>query len=44
VRGQQDGRALLLDKLHLPPQVTAGLRVEPGGGLVEEQDFRLVDQ
>ena len=33
-----------LIRLHLAPQVAPRLRIEPGGGLVEKQDLRLVDQ
>src|SRR5690606_20969860 len=43
-RGEQQGRAVgheLLDDL---PEVVAAGRVEPGGGLVEEQHRRPVDE
>jgi hypothetical protein len=36
--------ALLAQAPDLVPEVGAALRVEPGGGLVEEEQLRLVDQ
>ena len=45
VRGQQDRHALLArEPLDLRPHLGARLGVEPGGGLVEEQHLRAVEQ
>src|ERR1035437_7700736 len=42
VRGQQDGNAFLVQLLHGRPHGHAALRVEAGGGLVEEEDGGVV--
>ncbi len=42
--GQDDGLALRLDGLHQFPEAPTGLRVESGGGLIQEQDGRIIDQ
>ena len=42
VRGQDDGDAALAQRAHHLPHVAAQLDVDAGGGLVEEQDLRLV--
>jgi len=39
VSGQQDRRALALELLDQRPELTARLGVEPGGGLVEEEQL-----
>src|SRR4029079_12800306 len=45
VRGQQHGQLTLrLDLLQHFPYGDAGYRVETGGGLVEKEDARLVDE
>jgi hypothetical protein len=45
VRGEQDGQALLTgEPADLLPHGGAGLRVETGGRLVQEQHLRAVDQ
>ncbi len=44
LRGQEHGRALLDQTLDDLPQAQATAGVEPGRGLVEEQDGRLGDQ
>jgi hypothetical protein len=44
VRGQHDGAAGALELLDELPQLAAGLGIEPGGGLVEEQQLRVADQ
>ena len=44
VRGEDDGLAARLDRLHQLPEVAPRLRIEPGGRLVEEQHRRVVDQ
>src|SRR5438477_8654657 len=43
VRGEEDGHAFGAQPAYLVPQVRTALRVEPGGGLVEEDDLRRVD-
>lgn len=45
VRGEQDGQALVAGEARdLVPHRGAGLRVEAGGGLVEEEDLGPVDE
>jgi hypothetical protein len=44
VRGEQDGQPVAGHSPDLRPQLGPGLRVEPGGRLVEEQHVRSVDQ
>ncbi|GAB4007892.1 hypothetical protein GCM10029992_62820 [Glycomyces albus] len=44
VGGQQDRHALLLELEQALPHQVAGLRVQAGGGLVEEDQVGLVDQ
>ena len=44
MRGQDDRFALGLDRPHQLPEVAAGLGIEAGGRLVEEEDLRVVDQ
>ena len=44
VRGQEHGAPLGLDDADQVPEVVAGLRVEAGGRLVEEQDLRIVGE
>ena len=45
LRGEEDGHAVLPGQARdLLPQVRAALRVEPRGGLVEEQDARRVHE
>ena len=44
VGGEDQGDALLLEPEQPVPQHVPGLRVEPGGRLVEQQDLGLVDQ
>ena len=44
VRRQHERDAALLEPVEPVPQEVAGLRVEPGRRLVEEQDGRLVDE
>ena len=44
VRGEQDGAAARLESLHHFPELAAGLRIEPRGGLVEEEQLGVVDQ
>ena len=44
VGGQHQGDALRLQPVQPVPQGVAGLGVQPGGGLVEEQQFRFVDE
>jgi hypothetical protein len=41
---EQDGLALDEQAFQAIPDQMAGLRVEPGGGLVEEQELGIVDQ
>ncbi len=43
VRCQKDASALLADVLDPAPQLTAGLRIKAGGGLVEQQQCGVVD-
>ena len=42
--GEEDGRALVVQRPHLLPDRLAADRVEAGGRLVEEEDAGLVDQ
>jgi ABC-type Fe3+/spermidine/putrescine transport system ATPase subunit len=44
VRRQHERDALLLEPVQAVPQDVAGLRIEAGGRLVEEQQLRIVDQ
>ena len=44
VGGQQDGSALLQQQLQPLPHQVAGLRVEAGGGFVQQQQARAVDE
>src|ERR1700682_1320730 len=44
VRGQDDRHALLLEAVEAVPNQVPRLRVEPGGGLIEEQQIGLVDE
>ena len=44
VRGDDLGDALALEPVQPVPQQVAGLRVEPGGRLVEQQQLGVVDQ
>ncbi len=44
VRGQHDGSTAVPDIAHRLPQMTAGLGIEPGGRLVEEDDPGPVDE
>lgn len=45
VGGEDDrGAELLVQPQHVLPDPGTAVRVEPGGGLVEEEHFRLVDQ
>ena len=44
VGDQHDGDPAVADRLDQVPGVTAGLRVEPGGQLVEDRDPRVADQ
>ena len=44
VRGQQDRRPLLVDSLHVVPELEPQLDVDPGGRLVEDQQPRPVHQ
>ena len=44
VRGQDQRDAALLEPEQPVPHHVPGLRVKPGGGLVEDQDLRLVDE
>ena len=45
VGGKEDGDALLfVELLHVGPELVAGLRVEAEGGLIEEDDFRGVEE
>ncbi len=41
--GQEDGLALCLDLLNLVPHRPPGLRVQPGGQLIQEEDLRVID-
>ena len=42
--GEEDGRALVVERFDLLPDRLAADRVEAGGRLVEEEDARLVDE
>ena len=42
--GQEDGRALVVERAHLAPQRGAARRVQAGGRLVEEQHVRPVHE
>ena len=44
LRGEEDGRALLVDALHLVPDGQAAGGVQAGGGLVEEQHLGPVHE
>ena len=44
VRGQEDRRALLVQAADVAPQLLAQLDVDAGGGLVEDDQARLVQQ
>ncbi len=44
VRGDQEGQALGGEPVDLLPEIAARLRVHAGGRLVEQKQFRLVDQ
>ncbi len=44
MRREDDGFSLGFDHLHEVPQIAAGLRIQAGGGLVEEKHLRIVDQ
>src|SRR5712691_3198110 len=44
VRREEYGRAAIVHPPHLVPHAGAALRVEPGGGLVEKQELRAMDQ
>jgi hypothetical protein len=44
VGGEDDGAALLLEGVDEIPEVTAGLGVEAGGGLVEEEQFGVAEE
>src|SRR5688572_31413565 len=44
MRGEEDGRTTRADGADELPQIAPRLRVEAGGGLVEEQHLRLVHQ
>src|SRR6202521_173550 len=44
MRGQKDGSPFRSNRFRQLPQVASSLRIEPGGGLVEEEDLRLVDE
>ncbi len=44
LRCQEDRRAVVVQRLHLLPDRLAADRVEAGGGLVQEEDPRLVDE
>ncbi len=44
VRGEDEGDAALLEAEQAVPDDVPGLRVETGGGLVEDQDVRVVDE
>ena len=41
---EEYGRAAIVHPPHLVPHAGAALRVEPGGGLVEKQELRAMDQ
>ncbi len=42
--GEEDGRALVVERRHLLPDRLAADGVEAGRGLVEEEDLGLVDE
>ncbi len=44
VSGHEDRLAALADAAHQVPDGAPGLRIEPGGELVEEHELRVVDQ
>ena len=44
VRGQDQGLAIRRQAAHALPDQVPRLRVETGGGLVEEQKLRVIDQ
>ena len=44
MRCQQDGFALLHQQLQAFPHQVAGLRIQPGGRLVQQQQLRVVHQ
>ena len=44
VGGEQDGAAGGLEALDQAPELPPGLGVEPGGGLVEEEELGVADQ
>ena len=44
VRGEYERHAALLEPVEAVPQDVPGLRVEAGGGLVQQQDLGVVDQ
>ncbi len=44
VGGQQNRLALLQQQLQTLPHQVPGLRVQPGGGLVQQQQFGVIDQ
>ena len=44
MRGEQDGAVAPLELPHDVPELTAALRIEPGGGLVEKQNSRIGHQ
>ena len=44
MRGQQNGAAFLLKGADGVPELAAALRIEPGGGLIEKQNFWVADQ
>jgi hypothetical protein len=42
--GQEDGTAIGLEAVDQIPELTAGLRVETGGGLVEEEQLGIANE
>jgi len=40
---QEDRLAVAIHLLQIAPQIPAQFDVDPGGGLVEDQKFRIVD-
>src|SRR2546423_5134354 len=44
MRGEKDSFAARTDVAHQIPDLASGLRIETGGELVEEDDFRIVDE
>ena len=44
VRGQQNGPAGTLELTNDVPKLAAALRIESGGGLIEEKNFRVADE